>query len=722
MTGKRSVQLRPLSAAERTRVGLLCALVAIFVARPLLPSETPTTIAGDGLPFVMLTLMLAACWVLSQLAWPPGTVRCGLAEAAWLALLGWLGVSVIAVARGGFARAAINGFWEWCGLGLGYLLLRQLLRSDAEKRAVLLVMVGLAVILSLDGLYQFSIEIPEARKRYQRDPESVLREAEVKAPPGSTARVLFAQRLASTEPSATFALANSLAGFLTPWVLVALTLGWIAHDGDAARLWRRLRTTIAALGALTIAACLVLTKSRAGYLATLVGFAALVFLSRRTWRQTWLMLWASGMAAAALAATGLAVGALDREVIGEAFKSLSYRWHYWQGALAIAKEHPWFGCGPGNFQDSYTQFKLPEASEVVADPHNFLFEIWSTSGTPGLLAFLGILVGLAREVWRTGITSPAESHKPPAAALSPADDRAAMIVAVAGVILGFAMAFAFGLFSTVRLPRTLAVCCIPLIAFLGCFAGWLRTGTLPRYVPLVAAAALLINLLVAGGIGFAGVAGSLWLLLAIGITDERRAVLPVPRHWLVGLFLTTAGLFLSCYLTAYRPVLECRRLVEQAIRESDDARRTLLEATEADPRSDEPWRLLAEGDFELWRRNPQLDPSKWEAEQAEVLRRRPRSSAAWQEAGERYRTAVRESSGDRGQAFLMAAIDHLRKAAELYPNSALVHAHLALALAAAHHPQATEEAARALALHRQTPHLDQKLPEDVLPSIQALAE
>ena len=47
-------------------------------------------------------------------------------------------------------------------------------------------------------------------------------------------------------------------------------------------------------------------------------------------------------------------------------------------------DHPLFGIGPGQFQQFYARYKLPEASETIADPHNFLLEIWSTAGTPAL--------------------------------------------------------------------------------------------------------------------------------------------------------------------------------------------------------------------------------------------------------------------------------------------------------------------------------------------------
>src|SRR5262249_51696480 len=60
--------------------------------------------------------------------------------------------------------------------------------------------------------------------------------------------------------------------------------------------------------------------------------------------------------------------------------------------------YPIFGCGPGNFQEAYTAFKLPEASETPADPHNFLLEMWATAGTPAVVLLLGLIVAFAADV------------------------------------------------------------------------------------------------------------------------------------------------------------------------------------------------------------------------------------------------------------------------------------------------------------------------------------
>ena len=138
--------------------------------------------------------------------------------------------------------------------------------------------------------------------------------------------------------------------------------------------------------------CLLLTKSRSGYIAAGVGLVLVWLLCReRTVRIGWKWPAAIVAVAAVLGAAAVAVGGLDRELLARASKSFGYRLQYWQSSLLMIADHPLVGCGPGNFQNAYTQYKLPEASEEVADPHNFLLEIWATAGTPAALAFLAVL-------------------------------------------------------------------------------------------------------------------------------------------------------------------------------------------------------------------------------------------------------------------------------------------------------------------------------------------
>jgi O-antigen ligase len=691
--------------SERLRTLLLAGLVAIYVARPLLPSESPTIVTGDGLPFVMLTLILAATWSLAQLIRPDQPVRFGPVDWAWVGLLAWQAASASLATHSGYARGAINTFWEWSGLGIGFLLLRQLMRSGREKRAVSAVMFGLALTLSADGLYQFTVEHAATLEMYRADPDKVLRELRIDAPPGSPARMLFENRLRSDEPTATFALANSLAAFLVPWLLMTLACGWLMGQAEAVAKTRN-RSVWAAVCVVPMALCLLLTKSRAGYLAVLVGFAALLFVAWRTRRRIWQVAVGAAVVGAVVLAIGYVSGALDVEIITESLKSLSYRWHYWQGALGMVRDHPLFGCGPGNFQDEYTRYKLPEASEVVADPHNFAFEVWATCGTPALVLLAIILLAATVESQRAGKRSaPDDSQVTGGASAS------RPMAPLAGGLVGLVVASAVGLFSTVELPSGVflaGLLILPVVTVI--FAPWIQHGKLPDRVPSLCVAALLVNLLAAGGIGFAGVAGSLWLLLAM--SGGREDPPPVSSRAAVAcaaaVLVMLAG---TCYVTAYRPVLECRRWVGLAEEETARAREYLLAATQADGWSDEPWQELAAADFAHWRSEPSDELSdRWRRDQREVLRRRPHSSAAWMEAAERYFDAYR-ASGDAKpkQEFLAEAVRHYRRAVDLYPNYAIGHARLALALEAAGDGDAGPEAVLAIELDGQTPHADQKL-------------
>jgi hypothetical protein len=529
--------------------------------------------------------------------------------------------------------------------------------------------------------------------------------------------MLFENRLSSNEPTATFALANSLAGFLVPWLLMTLAIGGLAGQAGAGAK-NHSQIAWAAVCALPLALCLLLTKSRAGYLAMLAGFSALLFVAWRIRGRIWDVAVAAAFIGAILLAIGYISGALDLEIITESVKSLSYRLHYWRGALGMVHDHPLFGCGPGNFQDEYTLYKLPEASEVVADPHNFAFEIWATSGTPALILLLMILLAGAVESYRGGNRSIQDDSQ-----VIVAESASRLWAPLVGGLAGLVLAMAVGLFSSVDLPTRVflsGVAILPVVTV--AFVPWIQHGKLPESVPLACTAALLVNLLAAGGISFAGVAGSLWLLLAIGGAGEDRPRVS-SRRAVVCTVAALLALVGTCYGTAYRPVLECRRLLALARLEPARTQEYLSAATEADPWADEPWQQLAAANFAQWRAEPSDELSdRWLHEQNEFLRRRPHSSALWQDAADRCFEAYGASpDGERNREFLNEAVRLYRGAIELYPNYAIVHARLALALAAAGDSDARSEAVIALKLDRRTPHADLQLRKRLRKQMQGVA-
>ena len=285
---------------------------------------------------------------------------------------------------------------------------------------------------------------------------------------------------------------------------------------------------------------------------------------------------AAGVAALILAA---AVAIEGPAVLGRAEKSFGYRLQYWRSTLDMIAARPWLGCGPGNFQEVYTRYKLPEASEEIADPHNFLLEVWATAGTPAALAFLAVLGFFVqgsevrgRDRGRCGsrqsavggdeggeergegrgrnpstlrpppsaLRPPPSPFRPPPSALRPPPSALRqspipnpqslarwLAHILGGGMLGFLLSVPLGMLSTA--PSSLAAVLIGLplaAATVAVMSAGFAEGELPRWLPGVAAVAILVSLSAAGGIAMPGVAATFWLLLALGLEGRPRTLLP----------------------------------------------------------------------------------------------------------------------------------------------------------------------------------------------------
>ena len=101
-----------------------------------------------------------------------------------------------------------------------------------------------------------------------------------------------------------------------------------------------------------------------------------------------------------------------------------------------------------------------------------------------------------------------------------------------------------------------------------------------------------------------------------------------------------------------------------------------------------------------------------------MLRLRPQSSGAFRQAGEWYLELFR-LNGDPADG--QKSLEYYERAVELYPNNALTHAELALALATiGKHAEARQEAQRARDLDAAMPHADKKLSADLLNRLPAI--
>jgi hypothetical protein len=255
---------------------------------------------------------------------------------------------------------------------------------------------------------------------------------------------------------------------------------------------------------------------------------------------------------------------------------------------------------------------------------------------------------------------------------------------------------------------------------------WVIEGELSPRLVGIALLSLVVNLLAAGGIGFPGVAQTLWLLGAVGLNSlgvpaasqtglagEGRRESPVHRRdrwgWIVGIVLLS-GLAFAMYLQSYRPVTQARVLLQRAgeSRNYQQLEGWYAQAATKDPLDPVPWQLLAELAQLRWL---EVDQTIYRQRFEQCLveaRRRNSQSAAFADYSGRLHLRAYRSAGRR--ADLTDALEAFRRALELYPNHGMGHAQLAwVAHLAGESEEARQHADLALQLDSLNPHWEQQL-------------
>jgi hypothetical protein len=688
-------------------------------------TATEGAVLGDTLWIVQLTLLTLLAWIFAEFR--RGALRWQFDRYDAGVTLLVLGEGLSALWNWSLAdrRAMLNMLWEWAGLLVTWFLLRRLARRAAARQQLVTAFLALGVTLSGMGIWQHYAGFAEMRNevvRLQKEWDSLQSEGRpvdprearewdqkvqrlraefvrMRIPTDDGARMLWDQRVnASSEPIGTFALANTFAGVLLAAVLIGA--GIVLHERWATTEWSLWKRGVTVLVCGAIVFCLILTKSRTayvGFLAGLIaGLGAMRFRANAT-RRHWL--WGGG----ALAGLGLAVvvagltGGLDRLVLFESFKSLKYRSEYWLGSWHMLSDEPLrllFGVGSGNFRSNYLQFKLPESSEEIADPHNMVLDVWSSGGIIGL-AGLCLLCA-------TGISllGHRDSNEVGSDATAITDERSSSFLR-AGVIPGALLAFGAtwligGSFDDRLLP--LAFGWGTMLA-LARGLGW----GVPRLVWYGAAfLGLAIHLLGAGGIAMPAITQTLLFLIAIGTSSpsagEWKGKIESRIGW-IAVGAGAIGLYLLCWFTALIPVMNARAdlaVGDQALFEEgrpEKALRAYKRAAEADPLSGEACERLAQLNLQLWLAskdsgNEQFDQSVYWQRLAIV--RDPGNYGGYRALGAAYLTRF-DRTRDPEDATLAA--DEFSRAQALYPN----HAELLSELAEASWHAGQADGARAFA-------------------------
>lgn len=561
---------------EILRRGLLGLMTALIVARPLVLGEDPGLLERLS---TASSLTLTLLWMAAALGW--AVWRAWTRQATWYGSLVepllLLVVVLVFTSAGLAARYKHPAWlisWEWLVLLMMFCLVRQLARTEGDNRRLLAAVVASGISLSAYAVYQCTIEFPQQRAEFLGDRDRLRQAIEqmegVVLAPDDPQVQLFAERLQNSYVFATFAHPNSFAGFLV--LLLPAAIGW----GLAS--WRLpVSGTMKVLvtgGALLMLAALLLTQSRGGILAALLVGAAVAGVRGRHW--LWARRIGAGAGLAALVGTGFLVyqQGWGREGLAKATRSFQLRVDYWTATWDMIRAHPWLGVGPGNFSRYYPRYMLPTAFEQIKDPHNFLLEMWATCG---LAAMAALFVCLAAFFWMTR-HSWTDTQDETGEGDQDVETRWEFYLGgMAGLLLGFALwaSSQTGILVGDQIILGGVVSGIRAMIWFAAFAvlesvPW--TGPTRALALTAGVAALLLNLLVSGGIGLPSVAQPLWFMAALalnsmpepsaGWTPRYRllAYLPVP-------LLAVTGLVYFAFV--YYPVSTCSRALHAAHLEAD---------------------------------------------------------------------------------------------------------------------------------------------------------
>ena len=655
--------------------------------------------------------------------------RGGFAHSRWtwglgLVILFFLLGSTFVAGQENSPRRGWYGFWQVTSIA-SCLSCSAMLARNLNTRAALigLLLVG-SFALSIQGLYQVSIVFPETRAAYEADPDGVIASIPgMVAPEGSPQRARLESRLYSSEPYSTFALANSLATLLSAALVL---LGGVTLHISLHRKWLVSGRAKLALGAIVmisgiVLVCWFLTLSRTAYVGVAAGLGSLLLLSftssvsQRIGRGKLL---AAGVGFGLFFVVGLlTLWVYDSVVFQEAKKSLGYRLEYWQSTSAMIQDHALTGVGLGNFQSYYPLYKLPVASEEIADPHNWIFDLSATLGVPLLLcAIVGLaswFLGLVRATRISDSESSRDNQPQPET-----PDSSASNFLIRGAIGGFLCIFLLSLLKGQDLLITLLLWSVSAGLILAAWPLLKQAFETGSEKTAAGAIAVLVCLLASGSWQASGLAIPLMVLLATATPTASHQKLNENTSWAVVVLPTVA--LTAFVLQAWRPVNSAWAQSQQALLATSAREQANLyeQAVELDPLDDTLKSRLAQiyagqasvggrGEFPRLSKRAMEVLKEWLTQDSHGY---PNWRLACHLAMDLSARAADLRLPELEERFTQAAREYAESAINAYPTSVELRVQLsAIAAWTGDLAVAETELERAIQLSETTPHQDKKL-------------
>ncbi len=668
------------------------------------PSDSVSIERGDGLWFSAIAIATSTIlWAVSSRASKVSSDRsevpfrrCSTAIDVFAILLAvWMMIAAFGIAGSANLRQATNEAWFWVGATAVLTASRRVFTDLFAKRAAMVLLVGCSVGLGVHALHQHFVSLPRTLDEYRADPDAVLRMAGIDAPAGSATRMVFENRLLDGGPTATFALANSLAGVLVLGFVVVLGLTLNRGGGliDRSR-FSKVSIVVGFVTACVVMVALFLTYSRSGLLAAcagagIIGMSMLMDRVRETGagqrsRLAFKLAMTGGAGFVMLVASVMMFAVFGKEEwLAQAPSSLAFRFQYWRATWRLAIDRPWFGAGPGNFQSVYPSYREASAAESIAEPHNFFFETLASGGFVAVAILLAIVVATIALRWQLVRDKTFETD--PVTPMVDQSSRWWWLGAGSSLTLIWLLGLATGqspdwdaqilavpsaLITMLVVWRVTAIQQVPALQQVPSIQNetTLWSDRQVDRIAFAAMASLLLHLVVSGGWTVPGVAVWLWVLVgmwapAVRSNSPQEVSRQTQMRTRVVSIVAGLVLLLALRLMSLGPIEASASamraaLVAQSQRQTERAIRELERASSADPWSPESSLWLS--DFYRW----------------QLVQNRENDSVAqkWREAGE---LAIQRSGGDPTLIGLVAAqplhlfqrwgrVEDLRRAKALY--------------------------------------------------------
>ena len=506
----------PPDILRRLLLVLVCVLV---VARPLVGSEHPGLVSDfsdpGGMVLTFLTFLACAGWV-GWRAWRGETpLYFGWVDLAFLALA--LAV-FLGATHASYKRPAWLAGWDWVGLALLVLLVRQLAVRPEERHGLVALLLASVVALAGEALFQAFYTLPKQHTAIEAfiseesssSPDQFLPQQMAVRGITPTPLEMFElqRRLDGSQVYGPYYHPESLAAVLALAIPLLFGAVFACIRGGGAG-WQM---SLASFALVLAAAALACTKCWPAMAAVWIVTAlagGLAWPARMGGRKVGLPL--------GLLAAGAGVVALGANGVFET--SIVRIREVWPAAWTLILDHPVLGVGPAQFALFYPRYMAETAAVKAVSAGNAVLELWVEAGVFGVVALAALVLLFASAVWRWWHTAPSSQKPETHTAGSPDEPLVAWEFYLGGMI-GLVLAFilrAGHLPTEDIIPEAIAAGLRAIVWFaaFGVFESiaWSNeehVGSLTAGV-----SAMFLCLLVQSGIDFPSVSLFLWVAVAL---------------------------------------------------------------------------------------------------------------------------------------------------------------------------------------------------------------